>query len=377
MDEMDFKDIYIESVLGDIKACVGNKINLDVDDDVQDISGNRIEMTDSKMRVILKDILFHSSIVGFNEGIDLDKINYNFMIFQDTDEENAKRKFKCCLVLYYAALYFGSISLLNKFFQKSFNFGNDPEELSLCFLDLELAKMFEEDEYFRIAFKSKKVVDSFYQSIKKVKGKERRKYLEKFSRIIKQRDDLLETALTRNRLDIFDEDTYLKASKEQLGGVICNTSGALSEETITRINNLIKNTDFCQGYFENTEVMYANFTDEELADIGCDLERYYVNVINSGADLSRIKKLYAMNNSITDCKVTYDTRFLKIFSDEEIAQMNYAMITGLYYDGALFRTDDELSENEIIRLRKKYEKWSSQLKQEKSKFKVKALIGLS
>lgn len=286
MDEMDFKDIYIESVLGDIKACVGNKINLDVDDDVQDISGNRIEMTDSKMRVILKDILFHSSIVGFNEGIDLDKINYNFMIFQDTDEENAKRKFKCCLVLYYAALYFGSISLLNKFFQKSFNFGNDPEELSLCFLDLELAKMF-------------------------------------------------------------------------------------------RINNLIKNTDFCQGYFENTEVMYANFTDEELADIGFDLERYYVNVINSGADLSRIKKLYAMNNSITDCKVTYDTRFLKIFSDEEIAQMNYAMITGLYYDGALFRTDDELSENEIIRLRKKYEKWSSQLKQEKSKFKVKALIGLS
>lgn len=377
MEEMSFIDIYIETVLRDIKICVSKKVNL-CNEEVQDISGDRIGIADKKMRVVLKDILLHSTVTGVKVADSLDELNYNFMIFQDDEMEKAKRRFKCYLVLYYTALYFGNVKLLSEMLRNCFDFGDDPNDLALCLLDDEITKRFEFKDYLEIIEKSSGAIIEFYDSINDIVGKDRNSYLDKFSRIIKKHKDIPSNALRKYRLDIFDEDTYLKATKEQLAGVISSISGSLSEEVVFRLNNLIKNNDSFNGNFgEYTEILFSNFADEDILNLDSRMAGYYARALEAGVDLDRMKKLYSLNNLVANYRMTTNKNFLNLFSDEEIAVMNDKIFPKFIFEDPFFYENYKMTVEDAKRIRKKYEELlNGKNGSVEKKSKIKALIGL-
>lgn len=370
MSKIDFKDVYIESILGDIRECVKSRANIDDEKDRNSVI-SRSSRADEIMKEALKDILFHSANSHQKENDDLNELRYDFFILQDGDEEQAKKRLKCCLILYYTALYFGTLDLLTEFFRRGFYFGSEPTKLDLCFLDSEfVTALGGKEKCLDIVFKQECLCKNFYGSIKGVKGEERSHYLNKFVSIIKKRDDIPSFACNKSKLDIFDEETYLEASHEQLKAVVSNACFK-KEENIRRVNNLLRTTDFCYDYSYNDDVVYDLFTDSELQDIDSSLGYYLVNAVEKGADIDRLRRLYKLNPLIVDFRVTFNPHFLEVFSDEEIAQMDNSFLSDIYY-GEHRYFPKEFTAKEIRVLRKKF---STEVKPS-YKAKVKSFLGM-
>lgn len=330
MEDLDFRDFYIENVLGDIKRCVSNKINLEVACSME-LNSGRAARADEAMKRVLDDILLHSTVSNDKQEDLDDNLNYNFLIFQDCDEIKGKKKLKCSLVLYYTALYFRSLDVLRMFFRDGFDFGEEPAELSLCFLDSNLVSLFNDrEEYLKIAKRSRDAFESFYRSIGKVTGYERQKYLEKFSSIVKKIEKIPKRALNKDNLDIYDEDTYLKASSKQLFVVIDQETSFKEEKNITRVNRLIKDTDFSYGYGSYSDEVFNMFSDEELLDIDFSLGGYLVRAAREGADVERLKRLVSLNRELISTDATFNPNVLKLFTDEEFANMSKDFLHELY-----------------------------------------------
>ncbi len=151
--------------------------------------------------------------------------------------------------------------------------------------------------------------EGFYQTTKDLPREEFEKYATRFAKILKARhkdltpngslhEDLnLYRVFSKSRMDIYEDDSYLKASKEQL-----NMMGAMSlydlknEDTIRRLNNLIQTTDFSQ-YYCNADLMFSLFSDDELFRINYDTS-YFFETISGNPD--NLKKGLDFYNKVKD-----------------------------------------------------------------------------
>lgn len=321
MDKVDFKDFYIEDVLREIKHDVRQNIDLEPIE-VQDISGDREEIADQKMREILKDILINSK-----DNPDA-QLRYNFLLLRNTNDEKSKMKLRCCLVLYYTAIYYGKVELLQKLISKDVNFGDDTISLSLYLLDPVIADMLPTDDYIELIKNARQALATIYNSVRQAPVDKKKEYLKKFEVTAKRKNNFISklssSAWLTGVLDIYDEKTYLKASVSQINTIMVNNTHFTKDENVSKINELLQDTYFSVGrysFYHMDEILSA-FSVYELGTMTDNTILYVVDAANAGADLKRIRLLIEKRPSITNYYITCFKEFLNTFDDEEILQMS-------------------------------------------------------
>ena len=121
----------------------------------------------------------------------------------------------------------------------------------------------------------------FIDSIEELPEEERKKYIDRFVKLINIKYDLisemmsekselllyffnnLEYIFDKGNLDIFTDETYIRANKEQLRLIQQCKGKSYLKETKTRLNNLMQNKDFSK-YLCNFDLMMRLYTDEQL-----------------------------------------------------------------------------------------------------------------
>ena len=105
----------------------------------------------------------------------------------------------------------------------------------------------------------------FINSIEKLPEEERKKYIDRFVKLINIKYDLickiisektwdscfnrLEYVFDKNNLDTFTDETYIKATDKQLRLIEQCQGESYSEETKIRLNNLMQDKDFSTKSF--------------------------------------------------------------------------------------------------------------------------------
>ncbi|MBQ8472842.1 MAG: hypothetical protein IJ501_05010 [Bacilli bacterium] len=321
----DFVNIYINDTIRTIKRYIKGNVNLE---------SERVEEIDKKMVVVLKEVIN-------TELKELDVDSYGTLIYKllPMNDKKESRRIWCNLVLYYTALYYDNVALLQRMLKEEINFGSYPHGLSIYTLDNSITSKFTEVEYIEMVKNSKSVLEHFYRSTKNLDLEEREKYIDRFSKLFKLRkDDLKEKnysscinislVLKKEQMDIFTDETYLRASREQLSEVI-GSMGLIpkNKDTKERLNNLIQTTDFCQHYW-NADLMFDLFNDEELFDKGWFASKYFEHVIDNKLDFNRALSLYNLNSEKIERSFWnsgnvkwLNSNILNSFDDEAIIQL--------------------------------------------------------
>ena len=270
----EFIETYVRNTLNEIKSFIKTKINLEREQE---------EKTDEKMSLVLKEL-----IDGNFKNINVDGYGNLIHTLLPLTDEKENNKIRCSLVLYYTALYFDNVKLLNRMLKEEVNFGDRLNDLNLYVLDKNISSKFEENEYIEIVKDCIVVFNGFYQTTKDLPKEEREKYITRFVNILKARHkdltpdgylymyrDRYRWLFIKSIMDIYEDDSYLKASKKQLNIIEhSNTRCIKNEDTIRRLNNLIQTTDFNQHYW-NTDLMFSLFSDDELFNIDYWVAGYF------------------------------------------------------------------------------------------------------
>lgn len=321
MEKIDFKDIYIDGILEEIKKEVRKWVNLEESNNVQDISGDRIGMADSKMRLVLKDILVNK------ENNPNSEYSYNFLLLNTADKDEAKKELRRYLVLYYTALYFDNVETLQRLVRGGAVLCGEYGILKLGLLDSDISSIFSKDKYVEIVKKSEDLLISFYDSIRKLDFCEKNKYLKKFSDIVHKRPELLDVnalIFGADRLTVYDEETYLKGSLQQISRIIGSCNIYKNEENRVHANRLIQETDFTVDYhYVNLDSFFENFSDEELLEMSPQEAGFFARAFSKNIDVERIKILLAKRKSLVNYQfISEKPRFLELFTDAEILEMS-------------------------------------------------------
>jgi hypothetical protein len=135
----------------------------------------------------------------------------------------------------------------------------------------------------------------FAKSIEQLPDKEKEIYIKRFVEIINSKyEDIcsaikdnkryssepLKNLFTKDNLDIFSDDTYKHANDKQLKLINYCNGQTYNKETIIRLNNLIKNTDFSNCLCD-FDLMMSIYTDEELFDINNDISYCLAKLSNT------------------------------------------------------------------------------------------------
>ena len=271
----DFMETYVRKTLNEIKNCIKRNIKLEKEQE---------KKTDEKIYLVFKEL-----IDGILKNINLDDYgNLIYTLIQLIDgKENDK--IKCLLALYYTASYFDNVKLLNRMLQEKVNFGYTPSTLYYCVLDKDISSKFEEKEYIEIVKRRIHIFEGFYETTNDLPKEEREKYITRFVSIIKARHNdfsvhLGHWMLSKSRLDIYEDSSYLKASEKQLSIIEESNPGYIkNEDTIRRLNNLIQTTDFSRHY-SNTDLIFSLFSDDELFNISYQIGEYF-NTFSENPDM--------------------------------------------------------------------------------------------
>lgn len=310
----EFIEVYCCAIIKDIKKYVRKKIKFNCDE-VQDFSGNRAEKTDKKMYRILTDLCSADN-------------NSSFLVDFDSFKKKGKIKKELMkyLILYYTALYFDNVDLLKTLLKGGFSFGKKNKKLLLCALDSDISSAFCDSEYLEILGRANHVFEPFYKSISEDSYKDRKKYIARFANILKKRQDLdysiAEGSLTKEALDMFEDETYLKVDDSQLS--LISDFGLLEcplfkeEKNIKRLNKIMQESDFCYSFIEEGEELFNYMTDEEIKSVSCEMGEALTEGVNVGVAFERLKGLYESKPDLVDHVITYNKSFLDRFSDEDI-----------------------------------------------------------
>ncbi len=288
---------YINKTIENIKKEVSRYINLDK---------KKSNETDKKMEVVLLDLL---------EGKHQKEVLNNFLFI---DYDFGQNKVKEILILYYTAIYFDNVSLLNKLISAETNFTNEYNKLSLYLLDNDITSKFEEDEYVEIIKNWQQQFHGLYYSVKDLLPEVREKYLERFSYLIKElnkkhsKSEEKETYLcdislkelvskpwlfTKKSLDSFTDKTYLMADLKQLN--LMGDSNLIfriekskkPDKILKRVNELIQKTDFCQIYID-FDLIFSLFSNQELENIGYSESAFFKKCSEDKKLLDKALDLY-------------------------------------------------------------------------------------
>lgn len=289
----DFIETYVRNTLNEIKNCIKTKINLEREQE---------EKTDEKLSSVLKEL-----IDGNFKNINVDGYGNLIHTLLPLTDEKENNKIRCSLVLYYTALYFDNVKLLNRMLKEEVNFGNRPNDLDLYVLDRDISSKFEEDEYIEVVKDCIVAFNGFYKTTKDLPKEEREKYITRFVSVLKARHkDLTPDGIShryywlfdKKRMDMYEDDSYLKASKKQLNIIAnSNTRHIKNEDTIRRLNNLIQTTDFNQHYW-NTDLMFSLFSDDELFNINYWVAGYFDTFSDNRDMLNKAMDFYNRTKDI-------------------------------------------------------------------------------
>lgn len=343
----EFIEVYVCELLQDIKKCVKNKINLEEKNQkTLNYIPNKVEKVDEKILEVIVDLCLTGNISDEFEALKKHK--------------KLNKKLKKHLILYYTALYFDNVDLLKRLLKNGFNFGKKPKDLVLCALDPELSSAFSASEYQVILERSIGVLEPFYKSIMKEASKDKVKYIKKFASIMRKRADLVfdeegNKTFIKQALDIFDEETYLKADSSQMN-IIANIGSFENPKNIKRLNKMMQERGFTNSFVSKGEALFNYFDDLELEEMKTYVGEVLSDGINSGVDPIRLKRLYNMNNSLGAYRIIYNKAFLDRFDDEAIATFPGGFLSDLTSAQDYYFPDDfnEVNENRLNSLMRIY-----------------------
>lgn len=265
IEKNDFIDIYVLKTLNEIKGMVKHEIKLDKEREME---------IDKKMTIVLKDLI-NANFKNLQMNPNGDMI-YTLLPIVD-DQENDK--IRLSFALYYAALYYDNVSLLHDLLKENIRFDRRSYHIDFQYLNKEISSRFERKEYIKMIKTCGYIFEWFINSIEKLPEEERKKYIDRFVKLINIKYDLiseiiseksfnssfdkLEYVFDKNNLDTFTDETYIKATDKQLRLIEQCQGKSYSEETKIRLNNLMQTKGFSE-YLKNFDLMMKLYTDEQL-----------------------------------------------------------------------------------------------------------------
>ena len=122
LNKDDLINVYILNTLNEIKKTVKENIKLDKD---------REDVTDKKMMAVLTDLI-NANFKNLQRNIN-GNIIYTFLPILD---EKENEKVRSSLILYYVALYYDNVVLLQDLIRAGIKFNTGYYNFNLCYLDI-------------------------------------------------------------------------------------------------------------------------------------------------------------------------------------------------------------------------------------------------
>lgn len=273
----DFIDVYVLGTLNEIKNTVKQNIKLKSELEKQ---------TDEKMKLVLKDLI-NSNFKNLQINT---QGNLIYTLLPIVDERENK-KVRTSLVLYYTALYYDNVDLLQQMLDANVKFEKNYL-LRLQYLDKSISSKFDTKDYIEKIKRFGEIFVNFDKSIKNLSDEEKKKYSQKFSSLFKLKyremckrqkeykgysEYMLENLFVKGNLDTFEYNTYKYADNKQLELINFCNGHQYNKATTAKLNYLIQNTNF-SNRLEDFDLMTSIYSDYELAkldyDASCFLSYY-------------------------------------------------------------------------------------------------------
>lgn len=325
IDRKDFIDVYVIKTLNEIKNTVKQSIKL---------KPALEKETDEKMKLVLKDLI-NANFKNLQRD---PQGNLIYTLLPIVDERENK-KVRTSLVLYYTALYYDNVALLQQMLSSNVQF--EPGYLLILqYLDKTISSKFHTYEYIEYIKRFGQIFENFARSIQNLSDEEREKYVQRFSSLFQLKyDDMceaqkeykgysrynLEYLFTKGNLDTFEYNTYRYADAKQLELINFCNGRKYNEDTKVRLNNLIQNTSFSNQLCD-FDLMMSIYSDDELAKLDYSVS-YFLSYYSDTPEmlqkaieivkLIRPEVLLYMHNCISKEK------FMKTSNYVLIEAMNY------------------------------------------------------
>ena len=291
--EVNYIDIYLKRLLNEIKHRVQqNHIRLINE-----------EKTDRKMIEVMKDLCYKNCII-----LSEDKSKQFNMLLNGT--ENDSERMMCTLLIYYTALFFDNLKLLNRLLEKGYNFGYKKYDLGLYVLDKKISSQFDEEQYINLVLNKSSLFENFYCSLSNTNiNMDNDECIKIFSNILKENPniDIVESSklrgymnkeisylLTKKSICFFGQEIILNATYEQKENIISKIGmQEISKESFHRLINLMKNYNFSMYICGQWEELFKNLTDEEIimiSESGRDILYECKNKQTHMVDYNEVKK---------------------------------------------------------------------------------------
>lgn len=290
-NNISYIDIYAKELLNEIKARVKQNCV---------ILNNEAE-TDKKMIEIIKELCNGK----YDKSSDKDHIQ--FSIVPNGTEEDTERVI-CTLIMYYTAMYFDNLELLNKLLEKGYNFGHVRYELDLFILDNRITNSFDEKQYHDLITNKYPLFKKFYESLKYDKSNEKNddEYIKIFSEILKtnpkiadKKEDnfyerLMSHLITKKTIDMFGKEMILSSSYEQRDNIINSweTFGSkVTNEERERLIDLMINHNLSMDVSFRWHEICTNLSDEEILEVEEYQEKYDIDLYHECHDKANYRKV--------------------------------------------------------------------------------------
>lgn len=305
-----FIDVYVFKTLNEIKDVVRREIKLEK---------VKEDETDKKMFLVLKDLINANfkNLQRDPEG------NLIYTLLPIVDErENEKVRFS--LELYYVALYYDNVSLLQDCLKENVDFRKNYSK-DFQYLDKSVSSKFEREDYIKYLKRIGATFYSFNRSIQDLSDEEREKYIIRFANLVNLKyedmlayindrrcDGNLSCLFSKGNLDKFEDETYSFAKGEQLYFIDRCVSTSLGEEARKRLNNLLQTTDYCK-ILRNFDLMMKLYSDEELFTLDYDISLFLDKFSKSDEMLKKALDFVSLRSDLClNCSFISENRFMEI-----------------------------------------------------------------
>lgn len=266
IDKKDYIRTYVLETLNEIKCNVKTNICLEKE---------RERITDEKMALILTDLI-NANFKNLQRD---PQGNLLYTLLPIVDEKES-RKIRNTLAKQYAALYYDNVELLQRLIEENIPL-NDSYWINLQYLDSSVTSKFDQDEYIEMLRTHGNIFKNFVNSVKNLSEEEKEKYSERFARLMKIKYPMLRELskeknhyyydrfrdlFVKKNLDKFTDETYEKATPEQLDLINFASNQTFTYETLDRINYLMKYEGFSNQLY-NYNLMRELYSEEELKDV--------------------------------------------------------------------------------------------------------------
>ena len=264
LNKDDFINVYVLNTLNEIKTSVKENIKLDK---------NREDITDKKMLAVLTDLI-NANFKNLQKDPN-GNIIYTLLPIVD---EKENKKVRTSLALYYTALYYDNVELLQDLMRANINFNGDYGKINLSYLDKSISSEFARKEYIDLLKECDFVFNFFHKSIEGILPPKREEYILRFKKILEIKHEVIakiyksdqyssiKGVFSKKHLDAFSDETYLLASAEQLLMIGSFNDEGISNANKDRLNNLMQTQGFSNCIY-NYDLMLTIFPDEKMSYI--------------------------------------------------------------------------------------------------------------